>query len=95
MDDAPIADLRTLFVPPACHRCRWAVKEQADLTCHRNPPALTYLALPAPQPKMLPGLPQRPSMGIAIQAFSGFPIVRGDQWCGEYAVGAMAALPVA
>ena len=95
MDDAPIATIQPLFVPPGCARCRFAVKEQNDLTCHRSPPALTYLALPTPAPKLLPGLPQRPSMGIAIQAFSGFPIVRPDQWCGEYAMGAMTTAPAA
>lgn len=93
MDDAPIATIQPLFVPPACSRCRFAVREQADLTCHRSPPGLTYLALPSPPVMTLAGLPRSPQMGITIQAFSGFPIVRGDQWCGEYSVAMAAALP--
>lgn len=66
----------------ACEACGYCVKEPpGDLTCHRMPPQLTYLALPTMQPG---ALGSRPQQGLAIQNYSGWPIVRRDQWCGEF-----------
>lgn len=65
----------------ACAACEFGVKEQADLTCHRMPPQSTFLGLPQQMPSTL-GRPG--GGGIAIQNFTGFPIIRPDQWCGEF-----------
>lgn len=66
----------------ACESCHYGVKEQADLVCRRSPPTQTYIALPVMGPPLVRGGP--PQQGMKIQAFSGFPIVRNDQWCGEF-----------
>ena len=77
----PPIKLPTVRRNRACAACEFSVKEQNDLTCHRMPPQLTFMGLPQQVPAAL-GRPG--GSGIAIQNFTGFPIVRPDQWCGEF-----------
>lgn len=90
MDDEPLdpafAELKPFngssivaVVARACESCSFCVKEQADLTCHKGPPQVTFMALPTMQPG-----PRGPQQGLAIQNYSGWPIVRRDQWCGAF-----------
>lgn len=60
--------------------CEFSVKEGQDRVCRYHPPQSTFLAVPGMQPGPL----GRPVQGIAIRPFCGFPIVRDDQWCGQY-----------
>ena len=65
----------------ACASCEFGVKEQSDLVCRRHPPQVTFLALPGMVPT-----PQGPRQGFQIVPHTSFPIMRPDQWCGEYKV---------
>lgn len=62
--------------PETCEGCAVSRKEGNDLTCHRNPPQMAFLALPAPPPRV---------GQMMVQAFSGFPIVQPGQWCAQFA----------
>ena len=66
----------------ACASCEFGVKEGNDLVCRRNPPQSTFLAMQA----MVPGPMGRMVPGFEIKPFTGFPVMRPDQWCGEYSV---------
>ena len=71
------------FVPKrfrACASCEFGVKEGNDLVCRRNPPQSTFLAMQT----MVPGPMGRLVPGFEIKPFTGFPVMRPDQWCGEY-----------
>ena len=63
-----------------CVNCRYAARvadSQDQAECRRYPPQVTHLVVPV-QANML----TKPSMGI--NGFAGYPIVRLDQWCGEF-----------
>lgn len=63
-----------------CERCEYVqrVAGQEDSgECRRYPPQVTHLIVPV-QANLL----SKPSVGI--NGFAGYPIVRLDQWCGEF-----------
>ena len=67
-------------VARACEGCKWSATEQNDLVCRRHPPQVTFMAVP----QMVP-TPQGPKQAMMAKAFTGFPVIRRDQWCGEFA----------
>ena len=74
------------FVPVArieraCAVCRWSAMEQNDLVCRRLPPQVTFMQLA--QMMQTPNGP-RPTGAMQIVPFTSFPVMRKDQWCGEF-----------
>jgi hypothetical protein len=66
----------------ACASCAFSVKEDADLVCRRHPPAVTMTAIPVIRPSPIRGGP--PQQGMELKSFTQFPVMRDDQWCGEF-----------
>ena len=60
-----------------CETCRHSDTEgETALTCRRAPPSLTFVLVPM-QTVM--------QQGMGINGFSGWPEVKPEQWCGEWA----------
>lgn len=66
----------TLIRPNRCEKCHWssALPGQQMLECRRYPPATNHVL-------------NRPGAGPPVQPISYFPIVRNDQFCGEFKAG--------
>jgi hypothetical protein len=67
----------------ACSICVYSAIEGKDLVCRRNPPQVTFMAVPG----IVPGPLGKPQQGMQILPFTTFPIVRKDQYCGEFGHG--------
>jgi hypothetical protein len=64
----------------ACSNCRFRFLIPQDMKavmCRRHPP------FPMVQPVQVPPTPANPN-GIGMQLVAHFPVLKGDQWCGEY-----------
>ena len=92
MDDLDLSAVKPLAAPSletgrACRACRWSCKDGADLTCRRAPPQMTHLAIPVMAPAHSGLLGRGGPNGVpqlAIQVYASWPVVRPDQWCGEF-----------
>lgn len=83
----------TDFTPPAlviprftgnkltrsCAACDFSAAEGKDRVCRRQPPHVQMFAAP----EMVPG-PKGMQQMMAIRTHAAFPVVRDDQWCGEF-----------
>jgi len=67
-----------------CVACEWSAKEGRDRVCRFNPPQVGFIGVPVIRPSF-PGRP--PEQGIQIQTMTQSPIVRDDQWCGQFSAG--------
>jgi len=90
-DDAEAAEVGTalqglgsLKLPSrerACAQCEFSAREQTDRVCRKDPPKVFLFMLPAGGPGAL----QRPGQApMQIITQTCFPVVRDDQWCGEF-----------
>ena len=82
-ETAPLNGMKPFLKPTlrVCNQCAFSVKEDRDLVCRLNPPSVGFVAVPATQPAIL----GRPAQhGIQIQTMTQFPVVREDQWCGQF-----------
>lgn len=59
-----------------CGKCKFSASENPNpgepLICRRNPPATTIMLTPGPGGRPMPN------------PVSAYPLVRPEQWCGEY-----------
>lgn len=93
IQDNPMGDLTgglqplamgRIKLPPkrekVCATCRFAEKVNAARECRIKSPSVTMIALPQM------GADQRGQMvqQIGVQAFTQFPVMRDDQWCGQW-----------
>jgi hypothetical protein len=61
-----------------CSECEfYEVLEREQGVCHRFPPAATVCLVPHQHPLSR-------EMSMTPQNFSASPMVRGEQWCGEF-----------
>ncbi len=67
-------------VERACSACDLSAKEGNDRVCRARPPTVQMFMVPA----MMPGPGGRPQQGMQITSQTGFPVMRDDQWCGEF-----------
>lgn len=67
-----------------CGNCRWRHKPPPpnnDTECRAHPPHASLNMVPVAQgPLARPS----PMQGMQLQAFALFPLIRDDQWCGEW-----------
>lgn len=65
-----------LIRPNRCERCRYAspLKGQTNFECRRHPP------VPAHVPR------QMRDGSVQFMTYSGYPQVKPDGWCGDFAV---------
>lgn len=84
--DSGLSELKpfsgTTIVPVikrACEACRWSFIEKPDMVCRRNPPHVGIVLAP----QMVP-TPQGMKQAMAPMPVTSFPIMRRDQWCGEF-----------
>jgi hypothetical protein len=67
----------------SCGACRWRNKPASgngDIECRAHPPTASLNLMPVQGPLARPG-----QQAAALQAFSVFPLVKDDMWCGEWA----------
>lgn len=77
----PGATILSRVAPRQCSECEFCVREDKDLVFRFMPPQVGFI----PVPVMQPGLPGRaPQQGISITAMTQFPVVKGNQWCGQF-----------
>jgi hypothetical protein len=73
----------TQIVTKACSKCQFSAEEKPDLVCRRYPMQVTFLVVP--RQIMIPG-PHGPRAAVqpCPVPHSAFPVMRPDQWCGEF-----------
>ena len=61
---------------PRCGNCRFMRRDAKgiDRECHYNPPAASFVPVPASPPRV----------GIELKVFSTFPIVTDAFWCAKH-----------
>ena len=74
-----------IIAEPSCAKCRHSHGDTGDLVCRRFPPQQSIVMVPQ-QVRATLGPQGQQAMALAPQPFSGFPICRPDQVCGEFSL---------